>query len=198
MRFDFGSAANPVAPGDTSLTDIDAGAPVLFDVKIVDETGEVGKILASARHLHPIDTSSGDNNRSSILPVETRDLGELVWELEMESGARPRLVLNSRISNVVLRLKTDPLLQGAVLPQAIAQILSQVLDPQGDGADEEEWVSDWKTWFADTTGLEAEEQEDEELRRPMVAAACKAFASQQRFATRTEAVTPLEEVPGDE
>lgn len=186
MRFDFGTVSDVKAPTDTTLRDIDAGASVLFDVKIVDESEIVGRILAAARHIRPIDSQTGEDNRRSLLPVASRDLGELVWKLEMEAGARPQLILNSRIPNCLVRLKTDPLLQGAILPHAIAQILDNILNPLGDGSDEMEWVSDWKSWFRHSGGLEPEEEEDPERRRSMIDRACDSFARQQRFATRTD------------
>lgn len=186
MRFDFGTVSAVSSPDDTTLRDIDVGASVLFDVKIVDESDIVGRILASARHIRPIDSQAGEDNRRSLLPVVSRDLGELVWKLEIEPGARPQLILNSRIPNCVVRLKTDPLLQGAILPNAIAQILDNVLNPVGDGSDEMEWVSDWKIWFRHSSGLEPEEEEDPERRRSMIDRACDSFARQQRFASRTD------------
>lgn len=195
MRFDYGTVEQIVAPSDTALTDIDAGAPVLFDIKIVDESDVVGRILAAARHISPLDPSEGEDNRKSLLPVVSRDLGELVWQLEMLPGTRPILVLNSRIPSALVRLKSDPLIQGSILPAAVAKILDQVLDPEGDGTDDDEWVSDWKTWYRAATGSDAEEVEDADLRRELVLKACQSFATQQRFATRADPLDDQPEVP---
>jgi hypothetical protein len=153
MRFDFGPVGALVAPSDTSLTELDAGGRVLFRVKIVDQSGELGKILASANALRPIDEKRDEDDRRAILPVASDDLGEAVWELDLQATARPELVINNRIPGLMDRLKTDPLLQGAILPAAISQILRYVLDP-GDGSvdDDIDWVRDWRQWAADLLG----------------------------------------------
>jgi hypothetical protein len=198
MRFDFGTVGSIRAPADTELVDIDAGSPVLFDVKVVDESENVGRILAAARAVSPVDPTEGDDNRRSLLPVESRDLGELVWQLDMTPGARPVLVLNSRLPNALVRLKSDPLLQGAILPAAIGLILDRILDPEGPGTEDEEWVDDWQTWYRAATGADPEEVEDEDERRVLVRSACQSFATQQRFATRTEALGDQQEVATDD
>jgi hypothetical protein len=47
------------------------------------------------------------------------------------------------------RIKTDPLLQGAIIPAAIGEILRCVLDPENADIDDDlDWVKDWKRWAA--------------------------------------------------
>lgn len=198
MRFDYGTVANFRAPAETELVDIDAGSPVLFDIKIVDESENVGRILAAGRAIAPVDSTNGDDNRRSLLPVESRDLGELVWQLDMLPGARPVLVLNSRVPNALVRLKSDPLIQGAILPAAIALILDRLLDPECSDTDEEEWVDDWLTWYRAATGTEPDDEVDPYERRALVLSACRSFAVQQRFATRTEGFGDQEGGPIDD
>ncbi len=158
MRFDFGPVSVPVTPFDTSLTELDAGGRILFRVKVVDQSGEVGKILAAANALRPIDEKRDENDRRAILPVASDDLGEAVWELDLQTTARPELVINNRIPGLMDRLKTDPLLQGAILPAAISQILRYVLDPTDATIDDEiDWVRDWRQWATDLVGRSLEE-----------------------------------------
>ncbi|MFT8366894.1 MAG: hypothetical protein ABF623_13720 [Gluconobacter cerinus] len=199
MRFDCGTVNALQVPVDTALVDIDAGASVLFDVKVVDESKNIGRIIAAARAVRPVVPTEDNDNCQSLLPVESRDLGELVWQLDMPFNARPVLVLNSRVPNALVRLKSDPLIQGAILPAAIVMILDKVLDPERGGAEDEDWVNDWHTWYRAATGADPEEAEEEEdMRRILVLNACKNFAAQQRFATRTEMLDELQEVPTDE
>lgn len=193
MRFAYGNVGAIHAPADTELVDIDAGSPVLFDVKVVDESKNVGRILAAARAISPVNSTEGDDNRRSLLPVESRDLGELVWQLDMLPGARPVLVLNSRVPNALVRLKSDPLIQGAILPPAIALILDRLLDPEGPGTEDEDWADDWLTWYRAATGTEPDEVQDPEERRVLVLSACQSFAAQQRFATRTDNIDARQE-----
>ena len=75
MRFDFGPLGGLSEPPDTSLSELDAGGRILFRVKVVDQSGEVGKILASATALRPIDEKRDEDDRRATLPVASDDLG---------------------------------------------------------------------------------------------------------------------------
>ena len=82
MRFDFGTVGQMSPPTNCVLSDIDAGATILFRVKVVDETEEVGRILASANGIRPEQDADGDDRRP-LLPVRSVDLGEEIWRLEI-------------------------------------------------------------------------------------------------------------------
>lgn len=199
MRFAFGTVGLPIEPPDTSLTDLDAGQSVLFDVKVVDETDSIGRLLASARHMRPDAEKDSDEDRRSLLPVELEDLGELLWKLDAPEGARPRLVLNSRVPGLLGRLRSDPLVQGCILPAAIAIILSRVLDPESGEDDETDWVRDWKDWILETSGDEFDALEDPSERERVVERLCAAHAASIRFATLAGQALALEpEVSTDE
>jgi hypothetical protein len=107
-------------------------------------------------------------------------------------------VLNSRIPNALVRLKSDPIIQGAILPAATAIILDRLLDPEGAGTDDEDWLVTRQTWYRTATGTEPEEEQDDEARRLLVLNACQGFAAQQRFATRTEALGDQHQAPTDD
>lgn len=149
MRFDFGTISAPVVPKDTSMTEIDAGVLPLFRVRVVDETTDVGKILAAADGIRPANEIE-DDDRKSLLPVAYRDLGEAIWDLDLEPGARPLLVLNNRIPELADRIRTDLPFQGAVVVHAVRRILETLFldDSHRDG----EWVKDWHEFVADLRG----------------------------------------------
>ena len=200
MRFDFGTVGNIVTPLDTSLIDLDRDGRVLFRIRVVDGSAEVGKILASANALRPIDEKVSDEDRRAILPVRLEPLDEAVWELDLASQARPELVLNNRISGLMDRIKTDPLLQGAIIPIAVSEILRCVLVPDNADIDDElDWVQDWKRWAADILGRPLDDEtidpEDiDTIRREIIAA----FSRSARFASRIEAAaTDGEALPND-
>jgi hypothetical protein len=44
MRFDFGTVSQPKIPADTTLSELDRNESILFRVKVVDESGKVGRI----------------------------------------------------------------------------------------------------------------------------------------------------------
>jgi len=189
MRFDFGTIGNLTAPSDTSLTDLDRSGRVLFRIKVVDGSTEVGKILAATNALRPIDEKVSDDDQRAILPVRLEPLDEVVWELDLASRARPQLVLNNRIPGLMERVKTDPLLQGAIIPIAVSEILRCILDPENADIDDElDWVQDWKRWAAEILGRPLDDEtidpEDvDALRREIIAT----FSRSARFASRIEA-----------
>lgn len=184
MRFSFGTVGLPLAPAETTLTDLDLGQAILFDIKIVDESEVIGRILASARQVRPESESDDSSDRRSLLPVETADLGELLWQLDAPEGTWPLLRISSRIPGGLGRLRDDPMMQGCILPGAIADLVTRVLDPDSGDTDDHEWVVAWKIWIADITGYEAEEVPDATQREQMVNSICVQFASQMKFATR--------------
>lgn len=192
MRFDFGPVGAIAHPADTTLTDLDADGRILFRIKIVDQSGEVGKILAAVNALRPLDEKVSEDDKRAILPVASDDLGEAVWELDFPGAARPQLVLNNRIPGLIDRIKADPLLQGAIIPAVIGQILRNVLDPaNGAVDDDQDWVQDWKQWAANILERPVDDEalEPDELDR-RVKEIMLAFARKARFASRIEGAEP--------
>jgi hypothetical protein len=151
MRFDFGTVAALKTPTDLQLTDVDRSSGILFRVKVVDESDKVGKIIAAAGRIRPLNRDD-DPGLKALLPLVSTDLGEDVWKVEME-GAAPVLQINNRIPGLRDRLMTDRLLQGAVFPHALATVLAKLLGTD-EYEDEEQWVQDWKTFAGRLLGEE--------------------------------------------
>ena len=167
-----------------ALSDIDAGATVLFRVKVVDETDEVGRILASANGIRPEDDTDGDDRRP-LLPVRSANLGEEIWQLEIDREAGPTLVVNSRVPDLIETLKRDVYLQGVIYPEVVRRLVREVFRTDNGYEEDEDWVMDWKVWFAAQLGREiaegeADDNEAVELLADDVAAS---FASKNRFAS---------------
>ncbi len=178
MRFDFGMLGMLTPPESTTLDEIDAGQ-VLFRVKIVDESGALGLILASADVVRPRDAGEGDSRRS-ILPLVHRDIGNQIWRVEFTAEG-PAVVLSNRVPGLRERLLGDPLLQGMVFPAAFRQVLTTAFG-EGEWGDEE-WSKDWRE-FCNGLGIstpeEDVEQTAEELER-FVDEAVRAFCDRKRF-----------------
>ncbi len=98
MRFDFGTVAGLKAPPDTRLSELDADGSLLFRVKVVDETGVVGRILADASGVHARNTDDDGFNRKALLPLRTTDLGEVIWRLSYDSASGPVLDITNKIA----------------------------------------------------------------------------------------------------
>ena len=147
MRFSYGTVGTVTPPDDCSLTDIDVGKEALFRLMVVDESNEVGKILASTTAISPV----GDEKlRQSLFPLRTRDLGEGIWKVDLE-GDRPYLILNNRIPGLPERLSTDPLLRGSIYPHALQMVLRSIYT-DGSPSFDPDRVDDWKMFVSVLVG----------------------------------------------
>jgi hypothetical protein len=188
MRFAFGTVGNPEMPTSRVLTEIDVGASVLFRVKVVDETNEIGKILASANGIRPRSLEDGDD-RKPLLPLRIRDLGEELWKLEFSKEAGPEIVVSNRVPGLGDMVRTSALLQGTIFPEVVRQMVGNIFG--GDVEDDLEWVVDWKRFLAAQLGEEIDEddlpesgEERTDALKELADRAAEGFASRQGFARR--------------
>lgn len=185
MRFDFGTVSRLVHPEACVLTDIDVGANILFRVKVVDESSDVGRILASADGVNAERDSDGDD-RKPLLPLRTEDLAEEVWRLSVDKDGGPVLILNNRIPEVSERLMSDALMQGVIYPEVVRQ-LARLVYAESFGADEEaEWLNEWKNWFAEQIGRSIEDDELSDVDSVVILTDVtipEAFATKRRYAS---------------
>src|SRR6185312_13497370 len=179
MRFDFGTVAAIAPPNDCSLTEIDEGAPVLFRVRVVDETQNVGRLLASANGIRPEGEEDG-KHRTSLLPLLSCDLGEEIWQLKYDADAGFELAVNNRVPDIMERLKSDATLMGLVYPEVVRQIARRIWE---EGApDDADWLVDWKTWLEELFGRSVsvdDESDIDEIADDMA----RNFAARYRYAT---------------
>lgn len=179
MRFDFGTVASLSAPEDCLLTDIDEGAPVLFRVRVVDETENIGRLLASANGIRPEGEEDG-KHRKSLLPLRSCDLGEEIWQLKYDADAGFELAVNNRVPDIMERLKSDATLMGLVYPEVVRQIARRIWE---EGApDDADWLVDWKTWLEELFGRSVsvdDESDIDEIADDMA----RNFAARYRYAT---------------
>lgn len=184
MRFDFGTVGQIVPPSNCVLSEIDAGATILFRVKVVDETEEVGRILASANGIRPEDDADGDDRRP-LLPVRSVNLGEEVWQLEIDRDSGPTLVVNSRIPDLIETLKRDAILQGVIYPEVVRRMVHALFKEGGDHDEDDGWVTDWKTWVESQLGREIADGEADEADavESLANEVTASFATKNRFAS---------------
>lgn len=190
MRFDFGTVAAISHPPDCLLNDIDAGTPVLFRVKVVDETEYVGRLLASAHGIRPEGDDDG-SNRKALLPLRVCDLGEVVWRLIVEPDAGPMLAVNSRIPGIKERLPTDTVLTAAIYPEVVRQMVGLVWGPDSSIEEDEDWLADWKTWLSEQLGREVTSDEifDHDTLEALGDEVAQNFASKHKFASAMARLT---------
>lgn len=185
MRFDFGTVGKVVSPPSCVLSEIDVGATILFRVKVVDETTEVGCILASANGIRPEDDSEGSDRRP-LLPVQATNLGEEIWQLDVDRDSGPTLKVNSRIPELIETVRRDIILQGVIYPEVVRRMVYELYKPDNDYDESDEWVTDWKAWFELQLGREIADEEVDDGHDAVELLAdeiTSSFAAKNRFAT---------------
>ena len=183
MRFDFGTVGNPTAPMDTTLSQLDSTQSFLFRVKVVDESGNVGRILADANGIRPKDARDDGLNRKSLFPVEWVDLGERIWKVAFDKDAGPVLQLTTKVQDLPERRKSDPLLQGAIYPEAFRQVMILLVD--GEGIDDEApWVRNWYEFVLKLNGTDLSGDLVDEDPEQVIEDAVQAFSKAHNFAAR--------------
>lgn len=184
MRFDFGTLGAPSTPDDTTLSELDVARSLLFRVRIVDESASVGRILARADGIRPRNPEDDGPSRKSILPLCVTDTGQEIWRLAYNSDSGPVLEISNRIPGLAARIKTDPLLQGAIYPHAFRAFLNQFLGENGPET-ELKWVADWHGFLKALTGrdLQEDEPDDDEV-ETFIDDAGKAFVDVNAFASK--------------
>ncbi|MCP5430213.1 MAG: hypothetical protein H6962_08405 [Chromatiaceae bacterium] len=159
QRFDFGTAGAPVPPESTALTEIDLSGPTLFRVKVVDEEGHIGRLIASAEGLQAKGDDS-EEDRRSLMRVRTTDLGSQTWKLEFDANLMPALCLNNRIPSAKEQLFQNPYFQGLVLPSVMREVLMFVFWNTGDEAVEDSWHKAWLDFANHLAPIDAPDPEE--------------------------------------
>lgn len=166
MRFPWGTVGSPAPPAETSLTDVD-GESVSFDLKVVDESESIGRLLGVCRNIRPrapdeaVDEQSG---RLSILPVNPVDLGDRVWRMSFAHDW-PWLEVNNQIPGIMELVRHDQRFFALVFPEIVRRILVEIVLTRGISRPddtESEWQSLWLRWGIHwhPDGISPEEDED--------------------------------------
>jgi len=142
QRFDFGSIGEKRIPSDRWLRNLSNSAIPLFRVKVVDRTFTHGRILASVDKIRPQSVDNEQTDSQSLLFVEFDDLGNLIWELDID-GDWPTLRLNTKAEEISLVASSDNRFLPLVYPEIVKQILTRVLlkDEHTDPDCDDDWPS---------------------------------------------------------
>ena len=142
-RFECGEVENLRLPQNQPLNVIE-GEKVFFTLKVVDRTERFGRILCIAENIRPKDTGKQTAaGRRGILPIEPKDLGEEVWQLEfMEQDVF--LLVNKDVPGLVDRARSDPLFYAAVYPEVVRRVLTKAFEENVEIDDEDDrWPVMW-------------------------------------------------------
>jgi hypothetical protein len=141
-RFACGTVASPIFPKNCILDDLDSDALVHFRMKVVDKKG---RILGIADRIILHRTDEEQANRQFLLPVDFVDLGNTIWQLDLE-GELPILQLNKFLDNIREIARSDSFFLSLIYPEVVRQILRKIVvedDYTDADADGDDWMSGW-------------------------------------------------------
>ena len=128
-RFACGTVAEPAFKTAVPLGDLGGDAPV-FAFKVVDESEELGRLLAWAEQLHPErpDLPDHDAGRAALLPVNYVPLGERPYKVSFDNpGGAPWLLVNENIPTAREYIRADAQFAALVFPEVVRRVLERVV-----------------------------------------------------------------------
>lgn len=186
MRFDFGTVGALRTPESRTLDEIFSDNTVHFRLKVVDQSAEVGRLLAVADEITLSAIEEGSGDTVPLLPVNFTDLGNRIWNVDFSGATGPLLELNRNVEEIAHIARRDDRFFALVYPAAVKEILTYILVVERFEGDEEgEWWSDWLRWARQFS--EAETPRDADEARQWIEDVVSTFAARhqclQRFAT---------------
>lgn len=153
MRFPFGTVANLQAPENRVLSEFESVEGILFRVKVTQAKDE--HILLAVADRIPLALPDDDANRESILPVYPAELGDELWQVDMDD--EPRLLINKSATADWRQLAQSPIFVSLVYPAVLRQIVTSILvEGYTDIDDETEWRSKWLRFSVLLPGVDPE------------------------------------------
>jgi hypothetical protein len=195
-----------VPPKDRRLTAFSSAdiENVRFRLKIVDENAIKGKILGLTEDVSAISDDDRNAHRLSLLGVDSKDLGNRIWELDLEKEDRPWLIVNNRLPDVDRLLRTNEMFLCAVYPEIIRQVLANVLlddksedystaelEPDDEAAD---WHCRWLHFGKKLSGEHwPPKNKDESIIKQWIEDCVDGFCHSQRVLQKVTAILGIEE-----
>jgi hypothetical protein len=163
QRFPFGTVAHFKEPAVTELNELPDTEIAYFDVAIVDETGEVGLLLANAKGI-PVSTDGIPNDRIPLLPVNPTDLKSQFWKLSFDSSndGSPVLEINRNIPEIFEIARNDVKFISLVYPTAFRGVLVKLLEEKDFDPEEDSWIFNWLKFINSVLGIKNLPEIDDE------------------------------------
>jgi hypothetical protein len=151
QRLDCGTVGVPTEIKNECLHEFDPGAPVRFRIRIIDESGHTGLVLASADGISP-ETDDNKKNTEPLLPVHFLNLGSEIWRVRW-AGDNAVLEINNGIPGHRHLAQRDPVFHAYVLPAVLREVLTRtIIDHNGVEAEEGTPAQDWIQFGASLSG----------------------------------------------
>ncbi|WP_300496456.1 hypothetical protein [Marinobacter sp.] len=178
QRFEFGTVAAPRDPESLKLDQLDLSGPTLFRLKIVDNTEQVGRLIASAEGISP--SSEDESKNESLMTFRSSPgMGNLTWKVVFE-GDKPVLCINNKIPEGKSLLLNNPMFSSLILPAAFREVLLKIY--MDEGFDEEEgWQANWLSFAREIAPEELVDPDDLELVLDWINDVAGAFSDQHHM-----------------
>jgi hypothetical protein len=169
MRFNWGTIENLNPSLDCTLSQFDTSDDIRFRVKVTQE-GDQHKLLAEADGISFLQPETQNDTRSPLLPVQQRELGEVIYQVEYDPGDdHPRLLINSLAGNYK-EISRASGFQALVYPSVLREILTRyVIIDKHDGnevpGEADSWGTKWIKFASQLPGIGPLPDADEEDRR---------------------------------
>lgn len=184
-RFEFGTVGAPRAPSSRWLDGIPVRKP-LFRVKVVLVRNGVARILAAADKVVPEDSDDEKDSRQSLLPVEYVDLGDRIWDLDLDSDW-PRLRLNKCFQGIREAARSGREFLTLVYPEIFRAVLARALEEGFDpDCDDDDWGTLWLRFACSELGRPRPPQEPDSEREEWIDEAVNAFCARSQVASHFE------------
>lgn len=165
---------------------------VHFRVKIIDRSGKNGRIIAAADRLPRKSNPDSLDNRKSILGVEYTDLGDRIWELDIQGSldSIPYIYVNNNLPNPESFAKNNEMFISLIMPEVVNRVLSHILDVDAEeDFNELDDPDDWRyLWLCYAKNLNPEElpaKNDEDGIRNYIDDCVKSFCTKHKVLKKT-------------
>lgn len=150
MRFGYGSVGNPIPQTENRLSEYESLDGVLFRVKVVEEEGAHGKLLAVADRLRPVKPEEGDGGRLCLLHVKSEEM-DCIWRLDFTNGP---ILLVSKGAGSKDAISRSPEFISLVYPAVLKEVLFRIKESDEEwDEDEESWQNQWITFVSSMSGV---------------------------------------------
>jgi hypothetical protein len=150
-RYDFGTISNITNINGTDLTRLGYQDNIKFRILAVDESGKIGRIVASANGINP-EKPGGEAKEETLLQVEFKDIGQQIWLLRYCDDGEPIMVINDKLRGIA---KTDIRFFVYIYPAVLREILIHLIFITKIEAtnDLEGWQKDWLNFSNKISGV---------------------------------------------
>lgn len=155
MRFDFGtvSALTPPTAEQRRLTEFNDELPTpLFRIKITDNNEQMGRLVADAQRIRPLNPDEKPDKQRGILYTQWRDNDGTVWELDILDDVQGPVLYIDQTADPHKELPNTIEFKALVYPEVMRRMLMMALEDDSRD-DPSGWQHTWLQFPRQTFGF---------------------------------------------